>query len=128
MKLLDWLFGINRDNAPLINTPLVSEQAKPASMRALPDYILYTRVTKVAYGLGGIRLDYAAWERGTNVRDPYWCRKCDKGFGVHKNATWKPAPCELDGFKYTTHEKFLELFNAYPSKRRHSVYEGKPIL
>ncbi len=129
MKLLDWLFGINKDDAPL-----VSEQAKPAPVPApaavptLPEYVLYTRVTKLAYGLGGIRLDYAVWERGSNVRDPYWCRKCDKGFGVHKNATWKPAPCESDGFKYTTPEKFLELFKAYPTKRRHSTTTGKPIL
>ena len=121
MKLLDWLFGINRDNAPL------ESDTPPVKVKEFGrDYMYYTRVSSIYYGLGGTRLDYAVWDKDEGVtRDRYWRRiRIQKECSVR----WEKAPCEQDGFKYTKPEKFLEMLSLHTNQREHSVYKGKPTL
>ncbi len=121
MKLLDWLFGINKDDAPL-----VSEHVKHYPM----GYKCVARITPVAHGIGGLRLDWAMCEltpENCNRMHSYWRNQQFKSRDG-RNATIKPARSYADGFKAVSSEELLNLFNRYSNHRELSMYEGKPTL
>ena len=121
MRLLDWLFGINKDNASL-----VSEQAKPVEAHPISFLV---RVKPIAHGMAGLRLDYAIIDRDPAVRktiNRYWRNKVHPINGECAGMI-KPAQSYVDGFKPVTLEELRSMLDGYSNVCEYSATTGKPV-
>lgn len=121
MKLFDWLFGINRDNAPL-----VSDKAKPAAAHPIRFLV---RVKPMAHGMAGMRLDYVIIDLDPAIRKSiniYWRNKIHPIPGENAGMI-KPAQSYVDGFKPVPLEELRSMLGRYSNACEYSAITGKPV-
>tara|TARA_R100001132_G_C3261623_1_gene85588 strand:- start:174 stop:545 length:372 start_codon:yes stop_codon:yes gene_type:complete len=123
MKLLDWLFRINRDNAPL-----VSEQAKSAEAHPITCFF---RVMPVAHGMRGLRLDYVMIDTNPELQKSiniYWRNTVQSVYGEPWAKTIAPSQAYDDGFKNVTLKELRYMLGRYSNVCEYSATTGKPVL